>query len=145
MDSMEVVRDFLEYLTYYITYGEVHHRPSTQSRTRVNCTIHNASIELAKLKKQVEELLERRIIRPSISLWGVIVFELVHRGNLGRISQGHLVLVFSSVKGCKGVVPTMQAIPHQPKILRQSPNIHLLPTEGLHNRDLECGRDYALG
>ncbi|RDY14058.1 hypothetical protein CR513_00937, partial [Mucuna pruriens] len=38
-----------------------------------------------------------------------------------------------------------EAISHQPKFLRQLPNIRPLPTEGLHNRGLEFGRDYALG
>ncbi|RDY08925.1 hypothetical protein CR513_06783, partial [Mucuna pruriens] len=40
-------------------------------------------------------------------------------------------------------VLTMQVIPHQLKILRQSSTIRPLPTEGLHDHSLEFGRDYA--
>ncbi|MCI73795.1 putative reverse-transcriptase-like protein, partial [Trifolium medium] len=32
-----------------------------------------SAAELEKLKKQLEELLEKRFVRPSVSPWGVLV------------------------------------------------------------------------
>lgn len=45
--------------------------PDTSHVPMVPCSMYVS--ELSELKKQLEELLERKVVRPSISLWGVSV------------------------------------------------------------------------
>jgi len=63
-----------------------------------------ALIELAKLKKQIEDLLEKKFIRPSVSSWGALILLMKKKDGSSRLCINYRQLNKLTIKN-KNIFP----------------------------------------
>jgi hypothetical protein len=97
IDDLEIVRDYIDVFpeeleippTREVEFG-IELFPGTQPQSKAPYRM--APAELRELKKQLEELLEKGFIRPSVSLWGAPMLFVKKKAGLMRLCIDYRML-----------------------------------------------------